>query len=67
MSNLDTAKALVAAQCQRVIDLIAEGDFAPDEWGWAPKRSELKRKMHELRLDSIRLEKLLYGKGQDNE
>lgn len=59
------AKELVISECRRVIDLLEKGNLERGS-GWtepAPSNlSELRRKMRELRRDTIRLDRLLYDK-----
>ncbi|MFU1797492.1 hypothetical protein ACM1RC_26740 [Paenibacillus azoreducens] len=61
MNDTQTAKDLVAAECQRVIDLLSNGNlYRSGPCESTSDLAELKRKMAELRRDTIRLEKLLY-------
>ncbi|MEF3312351.1 hypothetical protein PV433_26040 [Paenibacillus sp. GYB004] len=57
-------KELVIAECQRIIDLLSKGNLLREHnWGPTPRDlSELRRKMRELRRDTIRLEKQLYNR-----
>lgn len=62
MSKPSTIKMLIIAEATRIIDLL---DTIPEEhlkytYGSDREKSELKKKMAELRRDTVTMEKLLY-------
>lgn len=59
MDIKETAKQLVILECRRIIEIL-ESDAKLEPW-YCPA-SELKAKMHELRRDTLRLEKQIYKK-----
>lgn len=59
---MEDLKQLVIIQSKRVIELLENGCLTRDRWGYVPDRAELKTKMAELRRDTMRLEKKLYGR-----
>jgi hypothetical protein len=60
MDDVQTAKMLVAAECQRIIDLLQNGNLKRSTWDCSTDLSELRYKMRELRRDTVRLDRLLY-------
>lgn len=59
--DIQVAKDLIAAECQRIIDLLFNGDLhRPGPCTSSADLAELRRKMRELRRDTVRLDKLLY-------
>lgn len=62
MIQIDYAntKTLVIAECQRITELLQDGNLSHDMWRRNADLSELRRKMRELRRDTVRLEKMLY-------
>jgi zona occludens toxin (predicted ATPase) len=62
-NDIHFEKELVIAECRRIIDLLQDGNLHRGH-NWdpvTPHLSELRRKMRELRRDTIRLDKLLYS------
>jgi hypothetical protein len=64
MPDIHFEKELVISECRRIIDLLENGNLHRGH-NWDPVTadlSELRRKMRELRRDTIRLDRLLYTK-----